>query len=303
VTAGGHGGRVAPAGRLGRALRARGRACLAGLALIFLSTPAWAQLSPPNSAGVAMGHLHYHVRDVEANKRFWVSLGGTPVMIGTTEAIKFPDVFVVLTKGESFGGTAGSVVNHVAFRVRSLAKLQEAGFDVQLLAQFPGVGSVTTPEGERIELFDNTAGNVTFTPDPGQTDAGADRHNHPVTAPIIAYHIHLYLPEGSEAKAKAWYAKMFGAVPGMRWRYPAADLPGINMNFSDQKQPMAPTRGRMLDHIGFEVKDLPSFCRKLEAAGVTFDVPYRKDSSGVASALLTDPWGTSIELTEGFNQR
>jgi hypothetical protein len=56
----------------------------------------------------------------------------------------------------------------------------------------------------------------------------------------------------------------------------------------------------MLDHIGFEVKDLSAFCRKLEASGVKFDAPYAKDSSGVARAMLTDPWGTSIELTEGM---
>ena len=127
------------------------------LALLWSADLVWAQLSSPNAAGVRMGHLHYHVRDVEANKRFWVSLGGTPVTIGGVEAIRFPDVFVVLTKGESSGGTDGSVVNHVAFRVQSFAKLQEAGFNVQLLAQFPGVGSVNTPEGERIELFDASA--------------------------------------------------------------------------------------------------------------------------------------------------
>ena len=34
-----------------------------------------AELSPPNAAGVAMGHLHYVVRDVAANKAFWVALG------------------------------------------------------------------------------------------------------------------------------------------------------------------------------------------------------------------------------------
>ena len=272
------------------------------LAFLWSVVPAWAQLSPPNGAGVRMGHLHYHVRDVEANKRFWISLGGTPATIRGQEVIRFPDVFVVLTTAESSGGTDGSVVNHVAFRVRSLAKLQEAGFKVQLLAQFPGVGSVNTPEGERIELFDETAENITFTVDDGRTDRIADRHNQKITVPIIAHHIHLYLPEGSEAKAKAWYAKMFGAVPGMRWRYPAVDLPGINLNFSDNKQPMAPTKGRMLDHIGFEVRDLAAFCRKLEADGVKLDVPYMKDPSGVGRARLTDPWGTSIELTEGFNQ-
>jgi catechol 2,3-dioxygenase-like lactoylglutathione lyase family enzyme len=247
-----------------------------------------------------MGHLHYHVRDVEANKRFWISLGGTAVTIAGEPAIKFPDVFVVLTKGESSGGTDGSVVNHVAFRVQSIAKLQAAGLNVQLLAQFPGVGSANTPEGERIELFDALAENVMFTVDDGKIDRVAERHNQKIAVPIIAHHVHLYLPEGSETDAKMWYARMFGAVPGMRWRYPAVDLPGINLNFSGNKQAMAPTRGRMLDHIGFEVRDLAALCRRLETGGVKFDEPYAKDRSGVARARLTDPWGTSIELTEGF---
>ena len=47
-----------------------------------------------------MGHLHYHVRDVEASKRFWVALGGrVTIGLGAPDAIQFPDVFVVLTKG------------------------------------------------------------------------------------------------------------------------------------------------------------------------------------------------------------
>jgi hypothetical protein len=33
---------------------------------------------------------------------------------------------------------------------------------------------------------------------------------------------------------------------------------------------------------------------------VTFDVRYRKNADGVGEARLTDPWGTSIELTEGL---
>jgi uncharacterized glyoxalase superfamily protein PhnB len=56
----------------------------------------------------------------------------------------------------------------------------------------------------------------------------------------------------------------------------------------------------MLDHIGFEVDHLEAFCRTLVADGVKFDVPYKKDPTGLATASLTDPWGTSIELTEGL---
>ena len=114
-----------------------------------------------------MGHLHYVVRDVAANKAFWVALGGRSVLFnGTTEGIVFPDVVVLLRQGEPSGGTEGSVVNHVAFRVKSVAAIERAGFEVEYNAQYPGVASVHTPEGERIELFDDElATNLGFTID------------------------------------------------------------------------------------------------------------------------------------------
>ena len=63
------------------------------------------------------------------------------------------------------------------------------------------------------------------------------------------------------------------------------------------------TKGRALDHIGFEVKNLEAFCRKLEAAGIKFDVPYTvRTEIGLAIAFLTDPWGTYIELNEGLGK-
>jgi catechol 2,3-dioxygenase-like lactoylglutathione lyase family enzyme len=259
------------------------------------------QLSQPNTTGVAMGHLHYYVRDVEANRKFWIAFGGTPVKRGEIDGVKFPGVIVVLSPGTPSGGTNGSVLNHVAFRVQSFAEVEAAGFKVQRLAQFPGVGSTNTPEGERVELFENTATNLTFTPDSGQLDAVSDRHNQPLTIPVAFHHVHLYVPQGMDASAKAWYAQTFGGVPGKRSNYQAVDLPGINLNFSGQATAQAPTKGRMLDHLGFEVHGLEAFCKRLEANGVKLDSPYQKGSNGVASARLTDPWGVSIELTEGLS--
>ena len=118
--------------------------------------------------------------------------------------------------------------------------------------------------------------------------------------PIIAHHIHLNVPENQVAAAKEWYATHFGGVRGKRWRYEAVDLPGININVSGVAAAQAGTRGRMLDHIGFEVNDLEAFCKKLEAEGLTLDRPYGKLPSGFGLAFLTDPWGTYIELTEGL---
>jgi len=271
------------------------------LMVIAPATLAWAQLSEPNEAGVAMGHLHYQVRDVEANKQFWVDLGGEATSLGPIEIVRFPDALVLLTEGESSGGTEGSIINHVAFRVQSLEGVEASGLEIERLEGFQGIASIFTPEGERIELFDETATNLTFTQDDGFDDPVANRHNESITEPIIAHHIHLYVPEGSEVEAKNWYASMFGGTPGMRWRYNATDLPGINFNFSISEEVLAPTQGRMLDHIGFEVRDLETFTRELEARGVDFDVPYTKGPSGFGSAFLTDPWGTYIELTEGLD--
>jgi catechol 2,3-dioxygenase-like lactoylglutathione lyase family enzyme len=144
------------------------------------------------------------------------------------------------------------------------------------------------------------ATNIGFDVAEGYTDASAERHNEPLSSPIVTHHMHFYLPEDQVLAARDWYVAHFGAIPGKRWRYDAADLPGFNLNFSATDSVLAPTRGRQLDHIGFEIRDLETFCRQLEAQGVKFDSPYRKLPSGLALAFLTDPWGTYIELTEGL---
>ena len=152
--------------------RPEGRSCATCVAA-RLGASAGAQapkpsLASPNAAGVSMGHLHYRVRDVAANRRFWMALGGQPLTAARRfaapgrEILRFQDVLVVLDPGETTGGTEGSVVNHVAFRIPSLAPVEGAGLVPARLAQFPGVSSVMSPENERIELFENTATNLTF---------------------------------------------------------------------------------------------------------------------------------------------
>jgi catechol 2,3-dioxygenase-like lactoylglutathione lyase family enzyme len=270
----------------------------------FPAHRAQAQIAPANAAGVSMGHLHYIVRDVDANKDFWVALGGTVVGDSAVTMVRFPNVIVLLSEGEPSGGTDGSVVNHVAFRVESIAALEAQGFEMPESDRFPGIASVYTPEGERIEIFDDQlATNIGFEQAPGQNDSVAERHNEPLTAPIVTHHTHFYLPADQVDAARDWYVDNFGATPGLRWQYAAADLPGMNFNFSaGASEVQAPTQGRMLDHIGFEVENLEAFCRALEAKGVEFDRSYTRLPSGLARAFLTDPWGTYIELTEGLGE-
>jgi glucose/arabinose dehydrogenase/catechol 2,3-dioxygenase-like lactoylglutathione lyase family enzyme len=260
------------------------------------------QLSSANQSGVAMGHLHYRVKDVEANARFWTALGGVASTAGTTRIVKLTDAIIVLTQGESSGVSDGAILNHAAFRVPSLATVEAAGLKVERLANFPGVAYVRTPEGERVELFEDAAKNLTFTVGGAPAAKGPEaRHNQPVAAAVAMHHLHLYLPDAAAVTAAVdWYAKTFGGVIGKRSTYDAVDLPGINFNFSANPNPVKPTKGRMLDHIGFEVTNLAAFVKKLEAAGVKFDAPYRRNADGTAEATLTDPWGVTIELTEGL---
>lgn len=254
-----------------------------------------------------MGHLHYNVRDMEANRKFWIALGAQPVMLGTREVLKFHSVMVLLTQAESSGGTEGSVVNHVGFRVpntvQMLERLKAMGYKTELAASATGkVGSVYGPEDERIEFLEDLSINVKFSPD-GAPYVPPSK----MTVPITLHHIHFFVPEADVAAIKAWYVKVFGAIPGKRHRteeiaYQAADLPGVNLNISGEPGRLPPIKGRRLDHIGFEIQNLEAFCKKLEAMGVKLDRPYTKLPSGIANAYVTDPWGTNIELTEGLNR-
>ena len=74
------------------------------------------------------------------------------------------------------------------------------------------------------------------------------------------------------------------------------------VDFAKAQSAMAATKGRSLDHIGFEVKNLEDFCKKLQAEGVTFDTTFRviPQLEGLKIAYVLDPAGTRIELTEGF---
>jgi catechol 2,3-dioxygenase-like lactoylglutathione lyase family enzyme len=116
---------------------------------------------------------------------------------------------------------------------------------------------------------------------------------------VVMHHVHLTAP-GMEV-VKQWYVKTFGAVAGTRRDLPVATFNGSELDFLPAQMPAAPTKGRTLDHIGFEVKNLAAFCKKLEADGVKFDAPYREmPNFGLKIAFILDPIGTRIELTEGL---
>src|SRR5262249_38346407 len=261
------------------------RALIAGL--WFASTlavgTASAQPFPFNEAGVTMGHWHLASRDVQANKKIFIGMGGTPIALGADESVIFPGVRVNLTFGNGGnGGTQGSVVNHVGFIVNNVQE-QVAKWKASGVAVLPGNNNrldqayVETPDGVRMEILED------------KSQAMPIRHEH----------VHFFLPEAEIAKAQAWYAKTFGGKAGTRNNAPVVDVPGGQLRFAKADTAQAPTRGRVLDHIGFDVKDLQAFIKKIEAGGITLDEPYRKVlGAGAAVTYITDPWGTRVELVQ-----
>ena len=264
--------------------------------LLATMAPAANMLLAPNDMGVSMGHVHMIVPDVEAAKKFWLELGGAPAKLGPNEVLKFSGVVVMLRQGEPTGGSIGSSVNHICFTVRnveeSIGKFKAAGLHtLPLNPNTPGQGFLFTPgDLVRVELLEDAA----------------------LPVPIAFNHVHFNLidpgPDGksSISAMQAWYAKVFGAKPGMRKEFQAGDIPGANLTFAKAGKDvtsLAPTKGRAVDHIGFEVKKLEAFCKKAEANGVKFDTPFTKRPElGITQAFLTDAWGNYIELTEGLDR-
>ena len=109
------------------------------------------------------------------------------------------------------------------------------------------------------------------------------------------------MPVDAVLAAKSWYSRMFGGIPGKRSNYDAVDLPGMNINISAAPKATVGTKGRMLDHIAFEVVESRGVLQEARDRWVSSSTSrIRRTPKGIGYATLTDPWGTSIELTEGL---
>jgi len=242
---------------------------------LFAALAAFAQLAAPNESGISLGHLHLLSKDPEAQKKIWVeAFGAQLTKTGSLELLRLPGIFIIINNAEPSGGSVGSTVDHIAFSVKDTAAMKAKLADMSVPVNGP---FATFPDNLRVELL--------------------EEKNQ--TLPLVMHHVHLTAP-GMEV-VKQWYVKTFGAVAGTRRDLPAAMFNGSELDFLPAQMPAVPTKGRTLDHIGFEVKNLEAFCKKLEAGGVKFDAPYREmPNFGLKIAFILDPIGTRIELTEGL---
>lgn len=274
--------------------------------LLFAPAVASAQILVAGEGPVVYGHHHLNTTNMDAQKKFFVdTLGGSVVKIGSgdrqQEIIQFPNVLIFFRPMQApTGGSIGTTVNHIGFSVPDLkplvAKIRANGFkmitadsvaanvkvadDIAAASPTTNLAFALGPEDVKVEFVEVKSQKV----------------------PIQLHHVHFFGQMNTEMQA--WYAKTFGAK--MLPANPASafvvdQLPGVSLNFSPSPTPTVGTTGRAIDHIGFEIKDLEAFTKKLEAQGIKLDRPYTKvPQLGIAIAFIKDPWGTNIEMTEGL---
>ena len=107
----------------------------------------------------------------------------------------------------------------------------------------PESGILWGPDGVRIEYYADTA----------------------IPVPVKMDHTHSFVPDINATKD--WYMKALGGVPGQRPRVSGpgwnevVHFPGMTVTFAGVQggATLAPTKGRSLDQIGLEVKDLDAY--------------------------------------------
>jgi catechol 2,3-dioxygenase-like lactoylglutathione lyase family enzyme len=280
---------------------------LAATSMMSVPRAASAQLVAAKDGPIVYGHHHLNATNIEEQKKFFVNtLGGTAIKVGTNNAeiVKFPNVLIFFRMQAPKGGTKGTTADHIGFSVPNLRaavdKVKANGFKMITKSEVAAdrevkddIAAAQQPGGATIAFA--------LGPDEVKVELLEAKQQ---TSPIQLHHIHFFGQRNAEMQA--WYVKTFGAKPRTAnpgAAFVSADLPGVALNFTPSPQPVVGTQGRAVDHVGFEVKNLEAFTKKLEADGIKLDRPYTKVAAlDIAIAFITDPWGTYIELTEGLDR-
>ena len=246
-----------------------------------------AQVMPLSESGIAMGHIHLNVADIDAQKKFWITqFDAKPLDRDGLKGVKVPGMLILFTQKAATHPSQSTVLDHFGFKVRSreemVAKARASGY--QVTREFIGSEGfpnayIVGPEGISIELRED------------------------LTQKLLAeaHHLHYLLPDFMDLRS--WYLATFPMQESKRGPHPSADIPGMNLTFATGSARDLGSKDGLIDHIGFEVRDLRSFSKKLTAQGIKVDITSGASGDlGVPHAFVTDPKGILIELTEGLTK-
>jgi hypothetical protein len=241
-----------------------------------------AQLPTLNAAGASAGHHILRAKDVDVANRFWTTIGGEPAALATIKLTKFPGVllFISAPRGNtpSLGGNHGTTVEFLTFKVKDLK------------------GSLEKWKAAGIEPMKEYKETTLLAPDDVQVRIAEDKT---LTTPIAADGLIMIVADAGAVSA--WYALWFGARIRRSGQDMIGEIPGARIVFRQTKEAIAPTKGHSLGLLGFEVKDLQDFVKRYQDSGGKLDGNVATSAAANLSVVqLTDPWGTSIEVSQGL---
>jgi len=259
--------------------------CVLMFAVLLQSNASRAQLAPYNKAGVTWGHVHLHPKDRYKETLALMSLGGElGNNLSPNVPLVFPGILILLQEGQKppTGGSEGTAVDHIAFRVPSLeetlARVKAANWGMHAKDQ-PGAKAgqafLLTPSEVKIELLEDKR----------------------LKQPIVFDHVHFLVLEPNLKEMEIYYKTMYGVTGDGD----TLSLPGGKLMFSKSDQPTKSPTGTALDHIGFDIagshEGLEAFSKAIDAKGTKWSARYRRSEYGNARPM--DPAGVVIELTHG----
>ena len=281
--------------------------CVSAVAALLCLPFAAAEAQLNNKeAPIVVGHYHLNVTSVAAHNRFWVdTLGGKARTLGEAgvHAVEFPGAVLFLHEQAPTGPTRGTTFDHIGFAVPDVPAMTEkvvaAGYGLTVGREPPPGETASPPTAGNYGRFSYLVG-----PDGVKVELVT---NMDEDAPPIVHH-HVHFVNRDFVGMQQWYMKAFNATlrPGQTDYFIGADLPGVGymLNFFSwlPADDLVGTEGRAVGRVGFEVRGLEAFCAGLAEKGIELTVPFHRDPGlfDIGRCVVTDPWGTVLELTEGL---
>ena len=253
----------------------------------LIALPATVFAATPHHIHIALNNASEAVRWYEEHMACEATAGrNDAVLCGTTE--------IAFIEGSTQGGSQGTGVDHISFSVVDLtAKMTElenvgvrgSGVRLQrfddgaLVRDIPGlfkIAFIFDPWGTKIELVEDTD--------------------------TLGFH-HIHLNSVDPVATLQWYGEVLGGTPaalkGMLNGLQFDDVWILVSAYTDGRPGL--TRGRAIDHIGFEVADLDQAAEQMSQQQVQFRqqpmVPENARSSA-RQAFIQGPDGVTIALVE-----
>jgi len=250
------------------------------LTIIALATLVLAPIAVADT--MPYDHMHLIATDPDAAVA-WYAEHMDGQTVEAKGRLQFGSTTVIFFKRDAgFEGSEGSSVDHIGFSFRDLdAKMKsfkEAGIkvlsepiDVQGKFKF---AFIEDPWGTKIEVMQDLE--------------------------TLGFH-HIHLKGPKPAETLDWYENAFG---GERTKFygmlDALKYGNVWLLAQGSKEPLAPTKDRAIDHLGWGVKDMEADAKVLKEKGVKFTMEPRpfNPKIAIAIAFVEGPNGVRIELVQ-----